>query len=278
MIQWAARARAQEFSMDIRNRIIVVTGAGGGIGRALAARFTSEGAQAVVAVDIDADAARSTAEAFGCIAMPADVTREEDVISVIENTERTIGPIDLYCNNAGVATGASEQALDSEWQKSWEVNVMAHVYSARHLVPRMIQRGGGYFLNTASAAGLLNQIGGAAYGTTKHAAVGFAEWLALTYAHQGIKVSLLCPQAVRTAMTADTREQSTRAASVNGMMEPEQLADIVVDHLRRDAFLILTHEEVKQYMQRKTADYDRWIGGMNRLLQKLSSATRSDAT
>jgi NAD(P)-dependent dehydrogenase (short-subunit alcohol dehydrogenase family) len=171
-----------------------------------------------------------------------------------------------------VAAGASEQSSNTEWQFSWDVNVMSHVYAARHLVPRMISRGGGYFLNTASAAGLLNQIGGAAYGTTKHAAVGFAEWLALTYAHQGIKVSMLCPQAVRTAMTEDTEDQGTKAASGDGMMEPALLADIVVDHLEREAFLILTHEEVKGYMQRKTSDYDRWIGGMNRLFRKLSGA------
>jgi NAD(P)-dependent dehydrogenase (short-subunit alcohol dehydrogenase family) len=204
------------------------------------------------------------------VAMSADVAREEDVIRIIEDTENTIGPIDLFCSNAGVAAGADEQSANAEWQFSWDVNVMSHVYAARHLVPRMIQRGGGYFLNTASAAGLLNQIGGAAYGTTKHAAVGFAEWLALTYAHQGIKVSMLCPQAVRTAMTADTGDQGTKAASVDGMMEPAQLADIVVEHLEREAFLILTHEEVKVYMQRKSSDYDRWIGGMNRLFKKLS--------
>jgi NAD(P)-dependent dehydrogenase (short-subunit alcohol dehydrogenase family) len=202
--------------------------------------------------------------------MSADVTKEEDIIRVIEDTERDIGPIDLFCSNAGMAIGASEQSPNQEWQLIWEVNVMSHVYAARHLVPRMIQRGGGYFLNTASAAGLLNQIGGAAYGTTKHAAVGFSEWLALTYAHQGIRVSLLCPQAVRTAMTADSDDDATKAASTDGMMEPEQLADIVVEHLHREAFLILTHEEVKGYMQRKAADYDRWISGMNRLLQKLT--------
>jgi NAD(P)-dependent dehydrogenase (short-subunit alcohol dehydrogenase family) len=205
--------------------------------------------------------------------MSADVAKEVDVIRIIEDTEKNIGPIDLYCNNAGVAAGVSEQSPNAEWQFIWDVNVMSHVYSARHLVPRMIQRGGGYFLNTASAAGLLNQIGGAAYGTTKHAAVGFAEWLALTYRHQGIKVSMLCPQAVRTAMTANTQDQGTMAASGDGMMEPDQLADIVVEHLSRDAFLILTHEEVKVYMQRKSSDYDRWIAGMNRLQQKLSGAT-----
>jgi len=258
--------------MQLKDKIVVVTGAGGGIGKALVKKFCAEGAKAVVAVDINAETARHTAAEMGCVAMSADVTREEDVIRIIEDTEQDIGPIDLYCNNAGVAAGASEQSSTTEWQLSWEVNVLSHVYSARHLVPRMIQRGGGYFLNTASAAGLLNQIGGAAYGTTKHAAVGFAEWLALTYAHQGIKVSLLCPQAVRTAMTANTQDHSTMAASGDGMMEPDQLADIVVEHLARNAFLILTHQEVKTYMQRKSADYDRWIGGMNRLLQKLSGA------
>jgi NAD(P)-dependent dehydrogenase (short-subunit alcohol dehydrogenase family) len=256
--------------MQIRDKIIVVTGAGSGIGKALVAKFIEEGAKAVVGVDINADTAEQTAAECGCLAMSADVAKESDVKRIIEDTENKLGPIDLFCSNAGVAAGVSEQSANDEWQFSWDVNVMSHVYAARHLVPRMIQRGGGYFLNTASAAGLLNQIGGAAYGTTKHAAVGFAEWLALTYAHQGIKVSILCPQAVRTAMTENTEDQGTKAASGDGMMEPGQLADIVVDHLEREAFLILTHEEVKVYMQRKTSDYDRWIGGMNRLFKKLS--------
>jgi len=256
--------------MQLKDKIVVVTGAGSGIGKALVAKSMALGAKAVVGVDIDAETARQTATELGCVAMTADVAKESDVIRIIEDTENNIGAIDLFCSNAGVAAGADEQSANAEWQFSWDVNVMSHVYSARHLVPRMIQRGGGYFLITASAAGLLNQIGGAAYGTTKHAAVGFSEWLALTYAHQGIKVSMLCPQAVRTAMTADTDDQGTRAASTDGMMEPAQLADIVVDHLEREVFLILTHEEVRLYMQRKSSDYDRWIGGMNRLFKKLS--------
>lgn len=258
--------------MQLRDKIIVVTGAGSGIGRALVKRFVAEGAAAVVAADINVDAAHRTAAEAGCIAMSADVAQEADIVRLIEETESAVGPIDLFCNNAGIATGVSEQSPNAQWQSIWDINVMSHVYSARHLVPRMIQRGGGYFLNTASAAGLLNQIGGAAYGTTKHAAVGFAEWLALTYAHQGIKVSLLCPQAVRTAMTADSDDPATRAASTDGMMETDQLAGIVVDNLHRETFLILTHEEVKVYMQRKAADYDRWIAGMNRLAQKLSGS------
>ena len=146
---------------------------------------------------------------------------------------------------------------------------MSHVYAARHLVPRMIERGGGYLLNTASAAGLLNQIGGAAYGVTKHAAVGFGEWLAITHGHEGIRVSMLCPQAVRTAMTAG-ESTATTAASTDGMMEPETLADAVIEGLREERFLILPHPEVLDYMRRKTADYDRWIRGMNRLMQRLT--------
>ena len=258
--------------MQLEGKIVVVTGAGSGIGKALVKKFISEGAKAVVAVDINAETSLQTASELGCIAMSADVAKEDDIIRIIEDTEKEIGPIDLFCNNAGIAIGESEQSSNKEWQAIWEINVMSHVYAARHLVPRMIKRGGGYFLNTASAAGLLNQIGGAAYGTSKHAAVGFGEWLAMTYAHQGIKVSLLCPQAVRTAMTANAEDQGTKAAAGDGMMEPDQLADIVVEHLERDAFLILTHPEVKAYMERKSSDYDRWISGMNRLQQTLAES------
>jgi NAD(P)-dependent dehydrogenase (short-subunit alcohol dehydrogenase family) len=149
-------------------------------------KFVSEGARAVVAVDINAVNAQQTADDNGCIAMTADVSSDEDIKRVIEDTENDIGPIDLFCSNAGVGMGLNEQSPDQEWQMSWDINVMSHVYAARHLVPRMIERGEGYFLNTASAAGLLNQVGGAAYGVSKHAAVGFGEWLALTYAHQGM--------------------------------------------------------------------------------------------
>lgn len=255
--------------MQLNDKIVVVTGAGSGIGKALVKKFMAEGAHTVVGVDINAENAEQTAQELGCIAMAADVAREEDIIRVIEQTESTAGPIDLFCSNAGVSVGESEQSSNDEWLLSWNVNVMAHVLAARHLVPRMIARGGGYLMNTASAAGLLNQIGCAAYGTSKHAAVGFAEWLALTYAHQGIKVSVLCPQAVRTPMT-DNDSEAAQAAAGDGMMEPEQLADIVIEHLEREDFLILTHQEVKTYMQRKSTDYNRWIAGMNRLLLRLT--------
>lgn len=257
--------------MEVKDKIIVVTGAASGIGKALAARFKADGAKQIVAVDLNEAGVRATADDLGCIAMKADVSIESDIAHVIETTEADVGPIDLFCSNAGIGLGRDLESPNREWQKSWDVNVMSHVYAARHLVPRMIARGGGYLLNTASAAGLLNQIGGAAYGVTKHAAVGFGEWLALTHGHQGIKVSLLCPQAVRTGMNDDTA--ATAAAAGDGMMEPEVLADFVIDGLRAETFLILPHPEVLGYMQRKTADYDRWISGMNRLYQRLTGAS-----
>lgn len=261
--------------MQVRDKVIVVTGGGSGIGRAMVARFVADGARQVVAADINAANAEATVAAHGGVAMAVDVTKEADVARLIEETEAQHGPIDLFCSNAGIGTGASEQAPLDEWQLSWDVNVMAHVFAARHLVPRMIARGGGYLLNTASAAGLLNQIGGAAYGVTKHAAVGFGEWLAMTYGHQGIKISMLCPQAVRTPMTTggDAMDRGgVQAASVDGMMEPEVLVESLMAGLEEERFMILPHAEVATYFQRKADDYDRWIGGMNRLHQRLMGA------
>ena len=261
--------------MDLVDKVIVVTGAGSGIGRELVTRFVREGAKSVIAVDINAENAKETADACGCEAMAADVSKEEDIERVIVDTENQFGPIDLFCSNAGLALAPNEQSATAEWQTSWEVNVMAHVYAARYLIPRMVARGSGYFLNTASAAGLLNQVGGAAYGVTKHAAVGFGEWLALTYGHQGIKVSLLCPQAVRTAMTTlgddEMSSEGVAAAAADGILEVAQVADCVVEGLASESFLILPHPEVREYIQRKTADYDRWIRGMNRLHRTLTT-------
>ena len=255
--------------MELANKIIVITGAGSGIGRALAIRFKAEGAKQIVAVDINAENAQATANMVDGVAMTADVSVEDDIVRVIETTEAQIGPIDLFCSNAGVGIGPDLNSPNSQWQTSWDVNLMSHLYAARHLVPRMVGRGGGYFLNTASAAGLLNQVGAAAYGVTKHAAIGFGEWLAIHHQHQGIKVSMLCPQAVRTAMTASDNDATT-AASADGMMEPEELADKVVEGLRVEAFLILPHEVVLEYMRNKTSNYDRWIGGMNKLMKKIT--------
>lgn len=257
--------------MELKDKTVVITGAASGIGKALAERFKAAGAKHLVVADIDLAGARAVASALGGTAMRADVSQEAEVRALVEATENDIAPIDLFCSNAGIATGESLAAPNEQWQLIWDVNVMAHVYAARHVVPRMVKRGGGYLLNTCSAAGLLNQIGGAAYGVTKHAAVGLGEWIALTYAHEGIKVSLLCPQAVRTAMTtgAAMDNAGVAAAAADGMMEPEILAEAVIDGLRAERFLILPHAEVAQYMQRKSTDYDRWIRGMNRFHQSI---------
>ena len=251
--------------MKVAGKVVAVTGGAKGIGRALARKFAKEGAKHVAVADLDGAGAEAVANELKGSSARVDVSREADIAAFIEATERQHGPIDLFCSNAGIGVGRGVETPNEVWQKIWDVNVMAHVYAARHLVPRMIARGGGYLLNTASAAGLLSQIGSAPYAVTKHAAVAFAEWVALTHAHEGIKVSVLCPQAVRTDMIAGNEGD---VASVNGIMEPEQVADAVVAGLAEEKFLILPHAEVAEYMQRKAADRDRWIAGMNRLQQR----------
>ncbi len=262
--------------MELKDKVVVITGAGSGIGRAMAVRFKEEGAKHIVAVDINKNNVQATADLVGCHAMTADVSSESDMLKVIEETEANWGPIDLFCSNAGVGIAPRLDSANHEWQKSWDINVMAHVYISRHLVPRMVARGSGYFLITSSAAGLLNQIGGASYGVTKHAAVGFGEWLAIHYQHQGIKVSMLCPQAVRTAMTTAGDAQETaqiQSASIDGMIEPEEAMESVVQGLRDECFLILPHAVVLDYIRGKTADYDRWLGGMNKLMRSLTGVS-----
>jgi NAD(P)-dependent dehydrogenase (short-subunit alcohol dehydrogenase family) len=251
--------------MEIKGRIVVVTGAASGIGRALAQRFAREGAKLVVCSDLNGEGAAATAKEIGGIAFTTNVAKEADIRHLIETVESEHGPIDLFCSNAGIGYGGGAEVADDKWQRIWDVNVMAHVWAARHLVPRMAARGGGYLLNTASAAGLLSQIGSAPYAVTKHAAVGLAEWLAITHGDQGIKVSVLCPQAVRTAMTAGNLDG---VASIDGMMEPEDVAEACVRAIEAEDFLILPHPEVLDYMRRKTADYSRWIGGMKKLNRK----------
>lgn len=253
--------------MDIKDKICVVTGAASGIGKALCLAFADAGARQVVCVDMNGDGAAETAEAVGGAAYTVDVSDEAQIKAMIESVEKDIGPIDLYWSNAGIAVGGGMETPNTEWQRVWDINVMAHVWAARQLVPLMAARGGGYLLNTASAAGLLNQIGSASYGVTKHAAVGLAEWIALTHGDEGIKVSVLCPQAVRTEMT---RGHEDHVAAINGMMEPEPVAQICLDAIRDETFLILPHEEVREYMKNKTNDYDRWIGGMRKLNRKFA--------
>jgi NAD(P)-dependent dehydrogenase (short-subunit alcohol dehydrogenase family) len=248
--------------MEISGKIVVVTGAAGGIGKALAVRFAKEGAKLVVTADLNGEGARATAKEIGGVGFEVDVGREADIKRLIDTVETQHGPIELFCSNAGIGFAGGAEAPNDQWQLIWDVNVMAHVWAARHLVPLMIARGGGYLVNTASAAGLLSQIGSAPYAVTKHAAVALAEWLAITHGDDGIKVSVLCPQAVRTAMTAGNPDG---VASVNGMIEPEEVADAVVAAIDAEEFLILPHPEVLDYMRRKTADYGRWIGGMRKL-------------
>lgn len=248
--------------MDLKDRIIVITGAASGIGRAMAQRFAKEGAKLIVCADRDEAGAQATAAGIGGVAFKVDVAREDDIKSLIDGVETQHGPIDLFCSNAGIGVGGGAETPNADWQRIWDINVMAHVWAARHLVPLMAARGGGYLLNTASAAGLLSQIGSAPYAVTKHAAVGLAEWLAITHGDQGIKVSVLCPQAVRTAMTANNPDG---VASIDGMMEPDFLAEVVVKALAAEDFLILPHPEVLDYMRKKTDDYGRWIGGMRKL-------------
>ena len=248
--------------MQITDKIVVVTGAASGIGRAMAQRFAKEGAKLVVCSDRNGEGARAVAAEIGGVAFETDVAKEADIQLLIETVEAEHGPIDLFCSNAGIGIGGGAEASDAGWQKIWDINVMAHVWAARHLVPLMAARGGGYLLNTASAAGLLSQIGSAPYAVTKHAAVGLAEWLAITHGDQGIKVSVLCPQAVRTAMTAGNPDG---VASVDGMIEPDAVAEACVKAIEAEDFLILPHPEVLDYMRRKTSDYNRWIGGMRKL-------------
>ncbi len=254
--------------MKLADRTIVVTGAASGIGRAMAVRFAKEKPRHLVCADINLKGAQETAALSGGVAMQANVAREDDIRGLIEAVENTHASIDLFCSNAGIGVKGGAEVANEDWQRIWDINVMAHVWAARHLVPRMAARGGGYQLNTASAAGLLSQIGSAPYAVTKHAAVGFAEWIALTHGDQGIKVSVLCPQAVRTAMTAGNEGG---VASIDGMMDPAEVAEACVSAIDTEDFLILPHPEVLEYMRKKAADYNRWIGGMRKLNRAYSS-------
>jgi NAD(P)-dependent dehydrogenase (short-subunit alcohol dehydrogenase family) len=250
--------------MRIEGKCVVVTGAASGIGAALARRFASEGARGVVVADVQKDALGAVAaESGNGLAVECDVTDQEQMRGLVDAAEERFGPIDLFCSNAGIIVPGGADASDDVWRRSLEVNVMAHVYAARIMVPRMVERGGGYLLQTASAAGLLSQIGSAPYSVTKHAALALAEWLAITYGEQGIKVSVLAPQAVRTAMTTGIPDGGV--AGVDGMLEPDTVADAVVRGLTAEAFLILPHPQVLEYFRRKASDYDRWISGMQRL-------------
>ena len=257
--------------MKLDGKVAVITGGGSGIGKALAERFRQEGAAGLLIADLDGDAAQAVASSVGGVGVKVDVGNEADVQKMVALAEERFGRIDLICSNAGISVRDPDfdnvtSASNETWMQGWMVNVMAHVFAARAALPGMIARGGGYFLHTVSAAGLLSQPGSPAYATTKHAAVGFAEALAITHRRDNIGVSILCPQAVDTPMIRGARGSQ----SVDGVLSPQEVAGCVVDGLDKETFLILPHPQVLTYMQRKTGDYDRWIAGMVRLRNSIS--------
>jgi len=258
--------------MQVAGNVVVVTGGGNGIGKALCEEFRRAGAAKVIVADLDSNAARAVAATVDGAAFKCDVAQEKDIFHVIDETERQFGPIALFCSNAGIGGGfdpLSQNAggtSDEPWARSWAVHVMAHVYAARHLVPRYKARGGGYFLNTISAAGLLSQVGSPAYSTTKHAAVGFAENLAISHKADNIRVSILCPQGVDTNLL---RSVPRGPQSGDGDLAPEQVAKDALAGIAQEAFLILPHPQVLGYMRKKTENYDRWISGMAKIQAKL---------
>ena len=252
--------------MRLTDKVVVVTGGGNGIGRALCRRFALEGVKAVVVADVDGITAAQVADEIGGTAITCDVSREADVGALVSLTIARHGAIDLFCSNAGIAVNGDEHTPDAEWARCWDVNVMAHVYAARAVVPHMLERGGGYLLQTVSAAGLLTHPQSATYAVTKHASLAFAEWLSITYGDRGITVSALCPQGVRTDMLRRAEAEGTRRSFLlDSAVEPEQVADDVVKGIEAERFLILPHPEVAEYVRRKAGDPDRWLRGMRRL-------------
>ncbi len=259
--------------MKLAGKHVVVTGGANGIGRALCLRFHEEGTRAITVADLEFDRAQEVAQLVKGWAKAVDVARESDVQALVREAEERNGPIDLFCANAGIFTHGGEETPDEEWERIWGINVKAHIYASRAVVPGMVARGGGYFLSTASAAGLLSQIGSAPYAVTKHAAVAFAEWLSITYGDRGLKVSCLCPQGVRTRMLLGEegdRESFLKAGSVSA----EEAAEAVIKGLDAEQFLILPHPDVLEYFRRKANDYDRWIRGMRRLQSSVDPAAR----
>jgi NAD(P)-dependent dehydrogenase (short-subunit alcohol dehydrogenase family) len=253
--------------VKVAGRVVVVTGAAGGIGRGLALRCAAEGARVAV-TDVQAQAVEAVGAELGSghLALPADVTDGRAVDAVLRSVEAELGPIDVFFANAGVAIGEDPiETPDDVWDQAFAVNVRAHILAARWLLPGWLERAEGYFVATASAAGLVTQIGSAPYAVTKHAAVAFAEWLSVTYGGRGIRVSCLCPMGVRTAMAQGDELAHRVVRSAGAMLEPEEVADVVIEAIDREQFLILPHPEVLTFFQRKAMDYDRWLAGMRRL-------------
>jgi len=247
--------------VDLKGKVAVITGAASGIGKAAAARFRQEGAAGLVLGDIGFRKIDSTPEG---VTVPCDVAKESDIKNLVAEAEKRFGRVDVFFSNAGIFQAGDIHAPDADWERNWKIHVMAHVYAARAVVDKMLARGGGYFLVTASAAGLLNIVESATYGVTKHGAVAFAEWLAIAYGRRGLRVSCLCPQAVITGMY----QRDGGSAGVDGALTVEQVMDEIVKTMAAEKFLVLPHPKVIDYARMKTAEYDRWLGGMQKLFLK----------
>jgi len=262
--------------MDVAGKVVVITGGASGIGRALAYRFADDGAKGVVVADLDQEGATDVAtDLDNAIAVGCDVADPRHADVLISAAEQSFGPVDLYCANAGVAVGIN-MATPADWDLALDVNVRAHITAAERLLPGWLERGSGYFLTTASAAGIASQIGSAPYAVTKHAALAFAEWLSITYGARGVGVSCLCPMGVNTPLLNDGLGGEDGlgfrvVAAASTILEPELVADAVVDGLAEERFLILPHPEVLEFFQRKAADYDRWLAGMRRLQARVET-------
>ncbi len=258
--------------MEIAGKVAVVTGGASGIGRAMSRRFAASGARVVV-TDVNEAPAHAVASEIGGLAVRCDVGSEDDVRRLVHEAESAFGPIDLFVSNAGIGTGGDPISTPNEvWNRQWDVNFMAHVYATRAVLPGMLERGSGYLVHTSSMAGILATHGNATYTATKHAVVGLAEWLAFTYAHRGIRVSCLCPLGVRTPMLGDPTSAWAQSGAAGTIREPEEVAIMVEDAIRAERFLILTDPIAQEWMERKTADPDRWLRGMNRLQQRIEEA------
>jgi NAD(P)-dependent dehydrogenase (short-subunit alcohol dehydrogenase family) len=258
--------------VELTDRTVVITGAGSGIGRALAERFAAEAPRALILADLNGDAVHAVAESLGenAHAVQVDVGREHEVRALVDRAREIAGPIDLFCSNAGVpGPGGGPEAADEEWDRAWRINVMAHVWAARALLPEMLERGDGYLLSTASAAGILTQVGALVYSVTKHAAVAVAEWLSITYRDGGIKVSCLCPLGVRTPMLDEALGDTIGGAALlrDELLEPSEVAEAVLAGIREERFLIFPHPQVAKYMAFKAADNERWHAAMRQMVR-----------